>query len=138
MIGRGELGFMMASESLESGLVGDVAFSATVSAPGGGGEGGTPEGGVGGVGPCGRFERALGGNGRSSADAHMGLGCWLNTRHRFVGRGLLGGVVGPARGPQKRTEGAPDPPPRPPRGRAGAPARSRGGGAVSSVLPPPS
>jgi len=30
MIGRGELGFMMASESLESGLLGDIAFSATV------------------------------------------------------------------------------------------------------------
>mmetsp|Transcript_30693 Transcript_30693/g.59193 ORF Transcript_30693/g.59193 Transcript_30693/m.59193 type:complete len:409 (-) Transcript_30693:409-1635(-) len=30
MIGRGELGFMMASESLESGLLGDTAFSATV------------------------------------------------------------------------------------------------------------
>eukprot|EP00959_Pyramimonas_sp_CCMP1952_P101313 2119531-Pyramimonas_sp.AAC.1 len=30
MIGRGELGFMMANEALESGLVGDVAFSATV------------------------------------------------------------------------------------------------------------
>jgi hypothetical protein len=30
MIGRGELGFMMASEARESGLMGDVAFSATV------------------------------------------------------------------------------------------------------------
>lgn len=30
MIGRGELGFMMASDSLESGLMGDTAFSATV------------------------------------------------------------------------------------------------------------
>lgn len=30
MIGRGELGFMMASESLETELMSDTAFSATV------------------------------------------------------------------------------------------------------------
>ena len=30
MIGRGELGFMIAAESAESGLLGDDAFSATV------------------------------------------------------------------------------------------------------------